>query len=57
MSEGLSNYQISEQLHVSGGTVSKHAANVFTKLELPHGEDNRRARAVLTYLTTASSCD
>lgn len=53
MSEGLSNLQIAEQLHLSTGAVSKHVANVFTKLDLPHGEDNRRVRAVLTYLTAA----
>lgn len=53
MSEGLSNAQISERLHLSAGAVSKHVANVFAKLELPHGEENRRVRAVLTYLTAA----
>lgn len=51
MSEGLSNPQISERLHLSAGAVSKHVANVFSRLGLPHGEDNRRVRAVLTYLT------
>jgi len=51
MSEGLSNPQIAERLHLSAGAISKHVANVFTRLGLPHGEDNRRVRAVLTYLT------
>lgn len=51
MSEGLSNAEIAERLYLSAGAVSKHVANVFTKLHLPHGEDNRRVRAVLTYLT------
>lgn len=51
MSQGLSNTQIGERLHLSGGAVSKHVANVFTKLGLPAGEDNRRVRAVLAYLT------
>lgn len=51
MAEGLSNQQISDKLFLSAGAVSKHVANVFTKLDLPPGEDNRRVRAVLTYLT------
>lgn len=54
MSEGLSNQQIAERLYLSAGAVSKHVANVFTKLGLPHGEENRRVRAVLTYLTAAN---
>lgn len=51
MSHGLSNQQISERLFLSAGAVAKHVANVFTKLDLPPGEDNRRVRAVLAYLT------
>lgn len=51
MSEGLSNPQIAERLHLSAGAVAKHVANVFIRLGLPHGEENRRVRAVLTYLT------
>lgn len=51
MAEGLSNQQISDKLYLSAGAVSKHVANVFTKLDLPPGEENRRVRAVLTYLT------
>ncbi|OKL55020.1 DNA-binding response regulator [Bowdeniella nasicola] len=51
MAEGLSNAQIAEKLYVSGGAVSKYVAAVFVKLGLPVGEDNRRVRAVLTYLT------
>lgn len=54
MSEGLSNQQITERLYLSAGAVSKHVANVFTKLGLPPGQDNRRVRAVLTYLTATS---
>lgn len=51
MSEGLSNQQIQDTLFLSAGAVSKHVASVFTKLDLPPGEDNRRVRAVLAYLT------
>ena len=51
MSHGLSNQQISDKLFLSAGAVAKHVANVFTKLDLPPGEDNRRVRAVLAYLT------
>lgn len=50
MAQGLSNAQIAEQLVLSAGAVAKHVANIFTKLQLPPGEDNRRVRAVLTYL-------
>lgn len=50
MAEGLSNTQIETRLVLSGAAVSKHVANIFTKLDLPPGEDNRRVRAVLTWL-------
>ncbi|MEZ7897891.1 MAG: response regulator transcription factor [Flaviflexus sp.] len=52
--EGLSNSQISEKLFLSAGAVSKYVAAVFLKLGLPVGEENRRVRAVLTYLTSTS---
>lgn len=52
MARGLSNPQISEHLTLSAGAVSKHVANIFTKLQLPSTEENRRVRAVLAYLTT-----
>lgn len=51
MAAGLSNQQIGDQLVLSGGAVSKHVANVFTKLGLGPDEENRRVRAVLAYLT------
>lgn len=54
MSHGLSNQQISEKLFLSASAVSKHVASVFSKLGLTTGEDNRRVRAVLAYLTAAS---
>jgi len=54
MAEGLSNTQISSKLFLSAGAVSKYVASVFLKLGMPVGEDNRRVRAVLTYLTAKS---
>lgn len=51
MAQGLSNSDIAAQLYLSGAAVSKHVANVFLKLGLAPGEENRRVRAVLTYLT------
>lgn len=51
MARGLSNTQIGERLVLSPGAVAKHVANIFTKLNLPPDEDNRRVRAVLTYLS------
>lgn len=51
MARGLSNSQIADHLVLSAGAVAKHVANVFTKLDLHPGEENRRVRAVLTYLT------
>lgn len=51
MAEGLSNNQICERLFLSSGAVSKYVAAVFLKLGLQVGEENRRVRAVLTYLT------
>ncbi|GAC69620.1 response regulator transcription factor [Gordonia soli] len=50
MSEGLSNTQIAVRLTVSDAAVAKHVANIFTKLDLPPEEGNRRVRAILTYL-------
>lgn len=50
MAEGLSNAEVAERLVLSDGAVAKHVANVLAKLDLPPGEDNRRVRAVLTFL-------
>lgn len=50
MAEGLSNSQIGDRLVLSRTAVSKHVANIFMKLDLPPGEENRRVRAVLTWL-------
>lgn len=50
MAEGLSNSEIAGRLVLSDGAVAKHVANIFVKLDLPPGQDNRRVRAVLTWL-------
>jgi DNA-binding NarL/FixJ family response regulator len=51
MAEGRSNAAIAQALVVSAGTVEKHVAAVFGKLNLPASEDaNRRVLAVLRYL-------
>jgi DNA-binding NarL/FixJ family response regulator len=51
MAEGRSNAAIAARLYVSEKAVSKHINNIFTKLDLPPSDDdNRRVRAVLTYL-------
>ena len=50
MARGHSNGQIGEELFLSPGGVSKHVANIFGKLDLGPGEENRRVRAVLTFL-------
>lgn len=55
MAQGKSNAEISDVLFLSAAAVSKHVANVFSKLGLPPGEDNRRVRAVLTYLTATGA--
>ncbi|GAA4808269.1 LuxR C-terminal-related transcriptional regulator [Tomitella cavernea] len=49
MAEGRSNKEIAAALFLSGAAVSKHVANVFVKLGLPPGEDNRRVKAVLAW--------
>ncbi|MFE5026016.1 response regulator [Streptomyces sp. NPDC056656] len=51
MAEGRTNASIARALVVSAGTVEKHVAAVFGKLDLPASEDaNRRVLAVLRYL-------
>lgn len=51
MAQGLSNTQIAERLVVSQAAVGKHVSNIFQGLGLHHGEDNRRVRAILRYLS------
>lgn len=58
IAEGRSNQAISEQLYISGRTVESHVTNILTKLGLlPSTEDDRRVRAVLTYLRSSSPPD
>jgi DNA-binding NarL/FixJ family response regulator len=53
MAEGRSNAAVATGLIVSEKAVSKHIANIFMKLDLPPSDDdNRRVRAVLTYLNS-----
>jgi DNA-binding NarL/FixJ family response regulator len=52
MAEGRSNRAIAERCVVSERAVEKHVSSIFDKLDLfPDDADNRRVRAVLTYLT------
>lgn len=50
MAQGLSNNQIAQQLVLSAAAVAKHVSNIFSKLGLEPGEENRRVRAILTFL-------
>lgn len=51
MAQGKSNKEIAADLLLSGAAVAKHVSNIFMKLRLTPGEENRRVRAILTYLT------
>jgi DNA-binding NarL/FixJ family response regulator len=52
MAEGRSNRAIAERCVASERPVEKHVSSIFDKLDLlPSDADNRRVRAVLTYLT------
>lgn len=53
MAQGASNSDIAAELVVSGAAVAKHVANIFLKLRLDPGEENRRVRAILAYLSDA----
>lgn len=55
MAAGDSNTQISARLFLSAGAVSKHVANVFMKLGMAPSDENRRVRAVLTWLRHSGS--
>lgn len=54
MARGKSNTQIAQDLYLSGAAVAKHVSHIFSKLQLQPGEENRRVRAILTYLTQTS---
>lgn len=55
MADGQSNSDIADSLTLTDAAVSKHIGNIFTKLGLGPVEENRRVRAVLTYLDAARS--
>ena len=56
MAQGHSNRSIARRLVVTERAVEKHAAAIFMKFGLPPVEtDNRRVKAVLTYLTETGS--
>lgn len=55
MADGASNAEIAARLVVSDAAVSKHIGNVFQKLGLSPVEENRRVKAVLTYVQSARS--
>ena len=51
MAQGRSNAAIATSLVVSEKAVAKHINGIFSKLDLPVGEDDhRRVRAVLAWL-------
>jgi DNA-binding NarL/FixJ family response regulator len=51
IAEGRSNAAIADALVVGEGTIEKHVASIFAKLDLPASHsDNRRVLAVLHYL-------
>jgi DNA-binding NarL/FixJ family response regulator len=51
MAEGRSNAGVAASLSISTGSVEKHVAGIFAKLDLPPSQgDNRRVLAVLHYL-------
>lgn len=56
VSEGETNPQIAEALHLSRGAVVKHVSTVFDKLGISEHDGNHRVLAVLAHLrATASS--
>lgn len=58
MARGLSNAAIARAMVVSPRTVETHVNNVFLKLRIPATEDdNRRVRAVVTYLAPSPQAE
>lgn len=54
MADGRSNTEIAAALVLTDAAISKHIGNIFLKLDLSPVEENRRVRAVLTYLQAES---
>lgn len=54
MARGQANSEIASTLVLTLASVSKHVGNIFMKLGLPAEEENRRVKAVLTYLDAVS---
>jgi DNA-binding NarL/FixJ family response regulator len=50
MADGHSNTEIAERLVLSDPAVGKHIGHIFSKLGLSPVDENRRVKAVLTYL-------
>jgi len=51
IAQGRTNAAIARELVITLGAVEKHISNIFTKLDLPTGDDDhRRVLAVLAYL-------
>lgn len=55
MADGQSNTEIATSLTLSDASVSKHIGSIFAKLGLSPVEENRRVKAVLTYLHDAEN--
>jgi DNA-binding NarL/FixJ family response regulator len=54
VAEGLSNKEIADRLVITEGAVQKHVTSIFTRLELPAGDDaHRRILAVLKHLSAS----
>jgi DNA-binding NarL/FixJ family response regulator len=55
IAEGRTNKGVGDRLGLSASAVRKHVSSIFTKLDLPAGEDDhRRILAVLAYLRPRS---
>lgn len=52
MADGASNADIANSLFISDAAVRKHVGNIFTGLGLLPTDENRRVRAILTFLQT-----
>ncbi|MCW4457436.1 response regulator transcription factor [Microbacterium sp. MPKO10] len=55
MADGKSNADIAALLVVTDASVRKHVGNIFAKLGLSPVDENRRVKAVLTYLHDSES--